>query len=280
MGFQPVVPVDRSAAFGLVGCIVLAAWSARRSEPMRAAWGGWGERGGDDVPHAAAAIFVLVGLVDSLHYRERLVPAGAGGRGEAAAVLEVRSALDAWPSPAHAGREDLLGAAGLAALRQADGGGQGWRPAPGVSAPQVRWRRGCSIRSRISPATWRAHRHGARGGSGRLAGAGGAGRGAGGPCSRRVPLAPAGGRWRGKGGLAWRAMLLTLAGVLLLVGPSRRWPPNTTCSAPTRWGRTCSSDPQEHPHGAGDRHLTTLVTLPWRWPWASSRVTWAAGWMT
>jgi peptide/nickel transport system permease protein len=25
--------------------------------------------------------------------------------------------------------------------------------------------------------------------------------------------------WRGKGGLAWRAMLLTLAGVLLLVGP-------------------------------------------------------------
>jgi peptide/nickel transport system permease protein len=38
--------------------------------------------------------------------------------------------------------------------------------------------------------------------------------------SRRVPFG-AGWRavWRGKGGLAWRAMLLTLAGVLLLVGP-------------------------------------------------------------
>ena len=81
MGFQPVVLWTDLLLFGLLGCIVLAAWSARRSEPMRAAWGRVGASGVGMTSLTLLLIFVLVGLVDSLHYRERLVPAGAEAAG-------------------------------------------------------------------------------------------------------------------------------------------------------------------------------------------------------
>jgi len=76
MGFQPVVLWTDLLLFGLLGCILLAAWSARRSEPMRAAWGRVGASGVGMTSLTLLLIFVLVGLVDSLHYRERLAPAG------------------------------------------------------------------------------------------------------------------------------------------------------------------------------------------------------------
>ena len=81
MGFQPVVLWTDLLLFGLVGCIALAAWSARRSEPMRAAWGRVGASGVGMTSLTLLLIFVLVGLVDSLHYRERLAPAGAAQPG-------------------------------------------------------------------------------------------------------------------------------------------------------------------------------------------------------
>ena len=61
--------------------------------------------------------------------------------------------------------------------------------------------------------------------------------------------------WRSKGGLAWRSVR---------DHSGREWPADRpvggaggrsiACSAPTRSGRTCFPDPQEHPHGAGHRH--------------------------
>jgi hypothetical protein len=63
-------------------------------------------------------------------------------------------------------------------------------------------------------------------------------------------------------------------------GRSRRWPPNTTCSAPTRWAGRALPDPQEHPHGAGDRNPDDARHAALAVAWGSSRATWAAGWMT
>ena len=100
MGFQPVVLWTDLLLFGLLGCILLAAWSARRSEPMRAAWGRVGASGVGMTSLTLLLIFVLVGLVDSLHYRERLAPAGvAAAETKPQLSTDVRSALDALAEP-------------------------------------------------------------------------------------------------------------------------------------------------------------------------------------
>ena len=76
MGFQPVVLWTDLLLFGLIACVLLAAWSARRSEPMRDAWRRVGESSVGMASLTVLAMFLLVGVVDSLHYRERLAPAG------------------------------------------------------------------------------------------------------------------------------------------------------------------------------------------------------------
>ena len=101
-GIQPLVLWTDLLLFGLLACALLAGWSVRRSEPMRAAWRRVGESSVGMTSLTVLMVFLLVGLMDSLHYRERLAPAG----GEQFAAddrrqlsTEVRSALDALAAP-------------------------------------------------------------------------------------------------------------------------------------------------------------------------------------
>ncbi len=93
---QPVLLWSDALLFVLIAAIVgLALW-ARRQEALRAAWGRVLK---DGVAMAAAtvlAVFVLIGLLDSLHYRARLDAApGEQGLAGARYAVEVNSALDA-----------------------------------------------------------------------------------------------------------------------------------------------------------------------------------------
>ena len=89
---QPVLLWSDALLFVLIGVIVgLSLW-ARRQDALRAAWARVAR---DGVAMAAATVlgvFVLIGLLDSLHYRARL-PAQAGAA--ASYAVEVNSALDA-----------------------------------------------------------------------------------------------------------------------------------------------------------------------------------------
>ena len=92
MSFQPVLLWSDALLFVLIAVIAgLSLW-ARRQDALRAAWARVAR---DRVAMAAAtvlAVFVLVGLLDSLHYRARLeAQPGAAVR----YAVEVNSALDA-----------------------------------------------------------------------------------------------------------------------------------------------------------------------------------------
>jgi len=92
MSFQIVLLWSDALLFVLIAAIgALALW-ARRQDALRAAWGRVLK---DGVAMAAAtvlAVFVLIGLLDSLHYRARLeAQPGAAAR----YAVEVNSALDA-----------------------------------------------------------------------------------------------------------------------------------------------------------------------------------------
>ena len=92
MPIQPVLLWSDALLFVLISVIVgLSLW-ARRQDALR---GAWARVARDHVAMAAAtvlAVFVLIGLLDSLHYRARLEsPAGATAR----YAVEVNSALDA-----------------------------------------------------------------------------------------------------------------------------------------------------------------------------------------
>jgi peptide/nickel transport system permease protein len=92
MGIQPVLLWSDVLLFVLIGAIVVLALWARRQEALRAAWG---RVAGDGMAMAAATVlgvFVLVGLLDSLHYRARL---DAKPGEPVRYAVEVNSALDA-----------------------------------------------------------------------------------------------------------------------------------------------------------------------------------------
>ncbi|MBI3094152.1 MAG: ABC transporter permease [Rhodocyclales bacterium] len=92
MALQPVVLWSDALLFVLIAAIVALVFWARRQDALRAAWGRVLK---DTMAMAAAtvlAVFVLIGLLDSLHYRARL-PAQPGA--EARYAVEVLSALDA-----------------------------------------------------------------------------------------------------------------------------------------------------------------------------------------
>ena len=92
MSFQPVVLWSDALLFVLIAVIVALTLWARRQEALRAAWARVAK---NSVAMAAAtvlAVFVLIGLLDSLHYRARL-PDQPGTTARYA--VEVNSALDA-----------------------------------------------------------------------------------------------------------------------------------------------------------------------------------------
>ncbi|MDX9717051.1 MAG: ABC transporter permease, partial [Thauera sp.] len=133
MRFQPVLLWTDALLFLLLGLGVLAVFHVRSQPPLCEAWRKVGRR---PVGMAAATVllaFVAIGVLDSLHYRELLPPAGAGaevgrsadeanevgeagGSGRTGAMPAVRystevvSVLDALLSPLRAQTEKTYSA--------------------------------------------------------------------------------------------------------------------------------------------------------------------------
>lgn len=120
LGFQPVLLWTDALLFALIGLALLGVAHARANEPLRAAWRKVGKRPTGMAAATVLLAFVAIGVIDSLHYRP-LLPAveaaavnagetvgraggasGEGGRSGAAAPVystEVLSALDALLAP-------------------------------------------------------------------------------------------------------------------------------------------------------------------------------------
>jgi peptide/nickel transport system permease protein len=96
LAIQPVLLWSDVLLFVLIAVIVALVLWARRQDALRAAWG---RVAGNGVAMSAATVlgtFVLIGLLDSLHYRARLESQpGAHGVATARYAVEVNSALDA-----------------------------------------------------------------------------------------------------------------------------------------------------------------------------------------
>ena len=90
--FQPVLLWSDALLFVLIAAIVALTVWARRQDAMRAAWSRVARDGMAMAAATVLAVFVLVGLLDSLHYRARLeAQPGAATR----YAVEVNSVLDA-----------------------------------------------------------------------------------------------------------------------------------------------------------------------------------------
>jgi peptide/nickel transport system permease protein len=96
MSFMPILPVILWSD-ALIWLLVLAAlglgWLSRRSPSLRRSWGRLGKNG---VAMGAATVlcaFLIIGLLDSLHYRLQLPPL-PGNQAEAIYSVEVLSVLD------------------------------------------------------------------------------------------------------------------------------------------------------------------------------------------
>jgi peptide/nickel transport system permease protein len=100
MSFKPVLLYSDILLLVLIVSAVALALIHRRNETLRSAWR---RVAGNRVGMAAATLltlFVIVGLLDSLHYRERLpVQAGTTAGQSSAYSIEVLSALDAVLTP-------------------------------------------------------------------------------------------------------------------------------------------------------------------------------------
>ena len=91
MSFQVVVLWSDALLFALISAVGALAFWARGEDALRAAWGRVLRDGAAMSAATVLAVFVLVGLLDSLHYRTRLDSApGAPVR----YAVEVNSALD------------------------------------------------------------------------------------------------------------------------------------------------------------------------------------------
>ena len=97
MNFLPVLLWSDALVWLLVLAAIVFGHLSRRRPPSRAAW----RRVGASRPGMAAATvlaaFVLIGLLDSLHYRPRLAESPADQ--SVAYGVEVRSVLDALAAP-------------------------------------------------------------------------------------------------------------------------------------------------------------------------------------
>lgn len=217
MAFQPVVLWTDMLLFGLLACIALAISRARKSEPLQAAWRRVGESSVGMASLTILLLFLLVGVVDSLHYRSRL---GAETGSKEQLSIEVRSLFDALAEPLRS-RVEKTYSAPLAyrlfareTIEGADGvqrrefprlrfGGSGLQYPEDDHAGDVLGRVGIGLAVAASSwgvlalvlVKWVA-------------------------LSRSVPLGAAWRAiWRGRGGLAWRAVLATAGVVCVFAGP-------------------------------------------------------------
>jgi peptide/nickel transport system permease protein len=133
MDLQPVLLWTDALLLLLLAAGLLAARHALHSEPLREAWRKVGKRPSGMAAATLLLAFVLVGLLDSLHYRPLLPPVAAEGGPPAANgpvySSEVLSALDALLEPLRLKTEKTYSAPFAANLYQRetialDGGGQ------------------------------------------------------------------------------------------------------------------------------------------------------------
>jgi peptide/nickel transport system permease protein len=97
---KPVLLWSDALLFLLLGLIVAGAWWSRRQEHLKDAWRKVGASGTAMAAATVLAAFLVIGVLDSLHYRERLPAVGnESGKGQAAYSNEVLSALDALLLP-------------------------------------------------------------------------------------------------------------------------------------------------------------------------------------
>ncbi|GBG02669.1 oligopeptide transport integral membrane protein [Azospira sp. I13] len=104
MAFLPVLLWSDLLVWLLVAGLGLAAWGVARTPPLRAAWGRVLHRRTGMAALVVLAVFVLIGLADSLHYRPRLADTPSPAEAKAAAGkpvygVEVFSLLDVLLTP-------------------------------------------------------------------------------------------------------------------------------------------------------------------------------------
>jgi len=101
--FMPVLLWTDALVFLLVGVLCLFAWSCWRSENLRR---GWARVAASAIGMGSAvvlALFVAIGLLDSLHFRPALDKPGEGGK--VAYSVDVLSVLDVLVAPLRERRE-------------------------------------------------------------------------------------------------------------------------------------------------------------------------------
>ncbi|MEZ5614346.1 MAG: ABC transporter permease [Rhodocyclaceae bacterium] len=105
---MPMILWTDALVFLLVACAVAAAFHVSRREYLLVSWRRVGESRAGMAALTVLAVFILIGLLDSLHYRPRLeAVAGQPANGYGS---EVRSALDALLQPLKAATEKTYSA--------------------------------------------------------------------------------------------------------------------------------------------------------------------------
>ncbi|HEY0663881.1 MAG TPA: ABC transporter permease, partial [Thiobacillaceae bacterium] len=72
MSVQPVVLWTDALIFALLAAVLALAWAIRRQEHLRAPWAAVARRPMAMGAALVLSLFVVIGLLDSLHYRARL----------------------------------------------------------------------------------------------------------------------------------------------------------------------------------------------------------------
>jgi len=119
--------------FLLLALVLIGGWWSRRQDHLRDAWR---KVGADNTAMAAATVlaaFLVVGVLDSLHYRERLPDSAKAAAAQASYANEVLSALDALLLPLKSRTEKTYSAPlaiHLFAKEAVDANGPGGRDFP------------------------------------------------------------------------------------------------------------------------------------------------------
>jgi peptide/nickel transport system permease protein len=92
MSIQPVILWTDALIFALLAAVLALVWTIRRHEHLRAPWAAVAKRPMAMGAALVLAVFVVIGLLDSLHYRERLADSPADAPQYS---VEVLSAFDA-----------------------------------------------------------------------------------------------------------------------------------------------------------------------------------------
>lgn len=130
---KPVILWSDALLFLLLALVFAGGWWSRRQAHLRDAWRKVGASGTAMAATTVLAAFLLVGVLDSLHYRERLPDVGGVPAASANYSNEVLSALDAVLSPLRTRSEKTYSAplaTHLFAKESLDASGAGGRDFP------------------------------------------------------------------------------------------------------------------------------------------------------